>query len=84
VVGVNGHLKASEKAPDVLVGRVVIEDLIEEPFEPAVIDNGQHTEGPVVEFVGGDIAREVIERPSEVIPRYSRCRFFSPLASIQF
>ena len=84
MVGVNGCLEASEKAPDVLVGRVVIEDLIDEPFEPAVIDHGQHTEGPVVEFVGGDIAREVVERPGEVIPRHSRCRFFSPLASIQF
>lgn len=75
--GGEGDLKTPEKAPDVLVGGVVIEHLIDEPFAAAVIDNGQHTERPVVEFIGGDVAGEVSECPGEIVPGDPHRCFFS-------
>jgi hypothetical protein len=75
--GVEGRLKGPEEAPDVRVGGVVVQHVIDEPLEPAVIHNGQHTEGPVVELVGGDVAREVNQGPSEVVRGHRPCRFFS-------
>ena len=54
-----GPMEPAEEGRDVLVGRVVIEDLVGEPFEGAIIDDREDAERPVIQLVGGDIAREV-------------------------
>ena len=52
-------MEPAEEGRDVLVGRVVIEDLVGEPFEGAIIDDREDAERPVIQLVVGDIAREV-------------------------
>ena len=76
MAGGEGVLKTREKLPNVLVGRVVIEHLIDEPFETAVIDKRQHTERSIVEFIGGDVAGEVRECPVEIVSGDPFRRFF--------
>ena len=52
-------MESAEERLDVLVGRVVIEDLVEEPLESAVVDDREDAERTVIQLVGSDVAREV-------------------------
>jgi hypothetical protein len=58
-MGFQGILEPREEPCDVLLGRVVVEDFVDQAFEPVVVHDGQHAVGPVVQFVGGDVAGEV-------------------------
>ena len=53
------RLEAAEERLDIDVGRVVVENLIEEPLEGAVVDDREDAERAVIQLVGGDVAREV-------------------------
>lgn len=77
VAGVEGRLQAPDTAPDVFVGRVVVEAFLDEPCEPAVSDHRPSTEGPIVEFVGSEVPGEVSEGPRAVVLRQPLGRFFS-------
>jgi len=48
-------LQPPEKRPDVVVGGIVIQDVIEEALVAAVIDGGEYAEGTVIEFIGSNI-----------------------------
>jgi hypothetical protein len=48
-----------QKDPDILVGGIVIQDVIEEPLVAAIIDGGQNAEGTIIQFIGGPIARKI-------------------------
>ena len=76
-------MEAAEERRDVLVGRVVVQDLVGDPFEGAVVDDRQDAERPVIQFVGGDIAGEVRECPVQMIGVDPPRRLFPP-ASTQF
>ena len=65
------------------VGGVVVEDLVGEPLEGAVVDDREDAERAVIQLVGGDVAREVRQRPVEVVGVDSSRRLFPP-SSTQF
>jgi len=53
-------LKSAEEADDVLVFRIMIQDVVHQAVETTVVNDGQHAEGTIVELVGGDIPGEVL------------------------
>jgi hypothetical protein len=73
-----GRPEAAEESPDIPPSRVVVEDLVAQPLEGAVIDDGQDAEGPVVEFISGDVPGEAVEGPIEVIVPDAMGRLFPP------
>ena len=73
-----GRVESAEERLDVLVGRVVIEDLVEEPLEGAVVDDREDAEGTVIQLVGSDVAREVRQGPAEIIGVDPSRRLFPP------
>ena len=60
-------LKTAKERLDIDVGRVVVENLIEQPLEGAVVDDREDAERAVIQLVGGDVAREVRQCPVEVV-----------------
>ena len=81
--GIEGLMEAAEERRDVLVGRVVVEDLVGQPLEGAVVDDREDAERPVIQLVYGEIAREVGEGPVEMLGIDPSRRLFPP-ASTQF
>ena len=77
-------LEFSEESTDVVVVGSVIQDLIAETFEIAVIDDRQDAEWSVVQFVGGDVAGEVGEGPIKISVFDLPSRFFFPLPPPSF
>src|SRR4029450_2784502 len=73
-----GRVQTSEKGPDIIVGGIVIQDVIEDALVAAIIDRGQNTEGTIIEFIGGHIARKLCQRPVQEVGVHARLRFFSP------
>ena len=73
-----GGMEAAEERLDVLVGRVVVEDLVDEPLEGAVVDDREDAERAVIQLVGGDIAREVGQGPVEIVGVDPSRRLFPP------
>lgn len=73
-----GRVESAEERLDVLVGRVVIENLVDDPLEGAVIDDREDAEGSVIQFIGSDVAREVRQGPVEVIGVDPSRRLFPP------
>ena len=59
-------LETAKERLDIDVGRVVVEDLIEEPLEGPVVDDREDAKWAVIELVVGDVAREVRQCPVEV------------------
>jgi len=51
-----GRFESLEKRPDVVVGWIVIQDVIEDPLVAAIIDRRENTERSVIELIGGHIA----------------------------
>ena len=58
--------------------RVVVEDLVTQPLEAAVVDDRQDAEGAVIQLVRGDVSREAVEGPIEVVGPDPVGRLFSP------
>src|SRR5215813_8557932 len=73
-----GRLEPPEQGPDILVGGIVIQDVIEEALVAAIIDGGKHAEGTIIEFIGSHIARKICQRPVKEIGIHARLRLFSP------
>src|SRR4029077_8220356 len=73
-----GRPEAAEESPDIPLSRVVVEDLVAQPLEGAVIDEGQDAEGSVVQFISGDVPGEAVEGPIEVIVPDAMGRLFPP------
>ena len=71
-------LEFSEERPDVLVRRIMIEDLVADASEGAVVHDGQDAIGAVVKFVGRDVTGEVGQGPIKIGPLDLTCRFFFP------
>src|SRR5437016_1425022 len=61
-----GRPEPPEERPDIPVFRVVVEDLVAQPLEGAVIDDRQDAEGTVVQLISGDVPGEAVEGPIEV------------------
>src|SRR6266568_3857685 len=54
-----------------------INSIIEDAFVTAIIDRGEHTEGTVIEFIGGDIPRKIRQGPVQELRVHARlCLFF--------
>ena len=73
-----GHPEAVEERRDVLVIGIVIEHLVQEPFEGAVVDDGQDAKRAVVQLVDRDVAREVSQAPVEIARPHLPGRLFPP------
>ena len=73
-----GPLEPPEERPDIPVSRVVVENLVAQPLERAVVDDRQDTEGAVVQLVSSDIPGEAVKGPIEVGRPDSISRLFSP------
>src|SRR5215813_3493573 len=73
-----GRFEPLEKGPDILVGGIVIQDVIEDPLIAAIIDGEQNTEWTIIEFIGNHIARKICQRPVKEISVHARLRLFSP------
>lgn len=71
-------LEFTKESADVVVRRSVIQHLIADAFEAAIIDDGQDAVRTVVQFVGGDVAGEVREGPVKVGAFDLPGRFFFP------
>jgi len=75
---VQGGMEAAEERFNVAVGGIVVEDLVGEPLEGAVIDDREDAERSVIELVRCDEAREIRQRPVEVVGVDSSRRLFPP------
>jgi hypothetical protein len=58
-----GRCESLEKRPDVVVGWIVIQDVIEAPLVAAMIDRGEKTDRSVLELSGGHIACKGCQGP---------------------
>jgi hypothetical protein len=57
--GLQGPLEPAEERLDIGLGGIVVEDLVGQAFEGAIVDDRQDAEGSVIQLVGGDEAREI-------------------------
>src|SRR5437764_13508638 len=64
--------------------RIVIEDLVEESFESAVVHDEQDTEWPVIQLVGRDVAGKVRQSPIEIRALHVAGGLFSPRPPASF
>ena len=72
-------LESSKELRDIVMGRAMAQDFVDEPLERAVIDDGQHTKGAIVQFIYGDVTREVREGTVKVVrPDMLDGPFFPP------
>lgn len=60
------RLETLEKRDDVGMRGIVVQHLISQTLESAIVYNGQDTEGAVVEFIRRDVAGEVGQSPVQV------------------
>lgn len=60
------------------MGRIVIEDLVDQTLEVVVVDDEQDAKGPVVQLVGRDVTREISQGVVEILRRDTLLSFFSP------
>ena len=70
--------EATEECHDVGAGGVVVEDLEGKTLEGAVVDNREDAEWTVIQLVSRDVAREVRQRPIEVVGVDPWRRLFPP------
>jgi hypothetical protein len=66
---IKDEFEVAKEPRNVLVRRIVVEDLIGEPSELSVVNNGEHTEGTVIQFVRCDIPRKIRKGVIEVCRR---------------
>ena len=58
--------------------RIVIKDLIQNPFVLPVVDGREHTIGPLIEFIGRHVARKGLQRPVQKRTAHVSLRLFFP------
>src|SRR5205823_3814039 len=73
-----GRVQTPQERPDVVVGGIVIQDVIEDALVAAIIDRGQNAEGALIQFIGSHIARKIRQRPVKEVGVHARLRLFSP------
>src|SRR5215468_12224321 len=73
-----GRFEPPEKGPDILVGGIVIQDVIEEALVAAIIDGREYAEGAVIELIGGHIPRKISQGPVQKVGAHARLRLFFP------
>src|ERR1700737_5042846 len=59
--------KRPEKGDHIGLGRILIQALVEQSLERAVVNNGQDAERPVIEFVRRQITATVGQGPVQVV-----------------
>ncbi len=59
-MGIERVLESPEEGNDVLMFRIVVQDLVQQAVETAVLNDGQHAERTIVELVGGNIPGKVL------------------------
>jgi len=55
--------KRPRKRVDIVVARIVIEDLIQNPFVLPIVDGRQDARGALIEFIDSHIARKGLKSP---------------------
>jgi hypothetical protein len=78
IAGADPAVEPSEEAEDAHLGRVVVQDLVEQAPLPTGSDGRQHTEGAVVQRVGCQVAGGVSQGPIQVVGFQPRLGLFSP------
>src|SRR6516164_313202 len=74
-----GCFQPTQKGPDVLVGGIMVEDVIENTLVTAIIDRREYTEGTVIEFISSDIPGKIRQGPVQELGVHARlCLFFPP------
>src|SRR5262249_6994172 len=73
-----GRVQTPQKGPDIIMGGIVIQHLIEDALVAPVIDYGQNAEGTIREFIGGHIARNIRQGPVKEVRVQARLRLFFP------
>jgi hypothetical protein len=71
-------LEATQEGDDVLVLGIVIEHLIQDAFEGAIVNERQDAERAIVQFVDGDVAGEIGQGPIKVLDIDLAGRLFPP------
>src|SRR6202050_3102064 len=72
------RLETPQERGDVFVVRIVVEHMVDQAFERAIIDDGQDAKWPIVQLVDGDIAGEISEGPMEIGSVHLAGRLFPP------
>jgi len=70
--------EAPEEAQNVLVRGIVIQHFIYQTPEGPVVDNGKHTEWPVIQFVRSDISRKFPQGVAKIVADDISFSFFFP------
>lgn len=71
-------LKPAEERDDIRMIWIVVQDLIEQTLEGAVVNDREHAEGTVVQLVGCNVTREISQGPIEVVGVHLCRSFFFP------
>src|SRR6185312_5786119 len=66
------------KRPDILVGGIVIQHVVEETLGAAIIDRGKHAKGAIIECIGGHIPRKIRQGPGKEVRVHACLRLFFP------
>ncbi len=74
----NRRLEGAEEPLDVGMVRVVVQHLIGEAAKGVVVHDRENAKRPVVQLVGRDVSREIIQRGVQVIAADALLRLFSP------
>lgn len=72
------RLETPQERGDVFVVGIVVEHLVGQAFERAIIDDGQDTKWPIVQLVDGDVAGEISEGAIEIGDVHLAGRLFPP------
>ena len=72
------RLNPTEETLDVGVGGVVVENCIKDPPKGTVIDDRQHAERTIIQFIGCDVSREVSQHGVEIFFADMLLCFFPP------
>src|SRR5712691_6599941 len=75
---IQGRFQAPKKRVDIVMARIVIEDLIQNPFVLSIVDGRQYAIGPLIEFIDSHIARKGLKRPVQKRTAHLTLRLFSP------
>jgi len=76
--GAEDGLETPEEPPNVIVGRIMIKNLIEDSLERVVVHDGENAEGAVVQLVRGDVAGEARQRLVKILADDVFGGLFSP------
>src|SRR5499433_1777370 len=74
----HGPFQTPQKRSDIVMRGIVIENVVEEALVAAISDGGEHTEGAVIELIGGHIARKISQGPVQEVRVHARLRLFFP------